>query len=169
MSTPVPQASGPPQVATGFATDITPTTATLWGILYSDREMGYGFSYGTDTVNQEGGSWLGAGAASTPQLMFCQISGLTPGTTYHFSLSGIYKSDTVPDNRVHGADLTFVTPTPPPGPPVVTTGTPTDITATTATLTGTVNPGGLDTNFLFGYGTDTHYQSGDTGSTLLVS
>jgi hypothetical protein len=52
--------------------------------------------------------------------------------------------------------------------PVVTTGTPTEVTGTTATLQGMVNPGGLATTYHFEYGTTTNYGS-NTGSTNMVA
>ena len=46
---------------------------------------------------------------------------------------------------------------PPPNPPLVTTEFATDVTDTSATLQGTVNPRGSSTSFQFEYGTDTTY------------
>src|SRR4051812_23682586 len=44
-------------------------------------------------------------------------------------------------------------------PPAVTTGGAAQVTITTATLTGTVNPGGVATSYYFQYGTTTAYGS----------
>src|SRR6185312_7568487 len=62
------------------------------------------------------------------------LSGLAPGTTYHFQLVAENSSGTV-----HGADETFTTASPP-GAPTATTGIATSVGETTATLNGTVNP-----------------------------
>jgi hypothetical protein len=44
-----------------------------------------------------------------------------------------------------------------PGPPGATTGAPANVTQTTATVTGTVDPNGADTTYHFEYGTSTSY------------
>ena len=62
------------------------------------------------------------------------------------------------------------TPTPPPGPPIVTSNPAALIASFSATLKGSLNPGGLSTTFHFQYGTTTSYglttapqtQTGDT-------
>ena len=80
------------------------------------------------------------------------MTGLTPGTTYHYRLealvSGVFQA--------HGADQTFTTA---PLPTVVTTGSATGVTGIRATITGTINPKGVDTQYHFEYGTDTTYGS----------
>jgi len=47
-------------------------------------------------------------------------------------------------------------------PPTVTTGSPTSVTSSSATLTGTVNPNGAETTYYFQYGTTTSYGSTTT-------
>jgi hypothetical protein len=71
-----------------------------------------------------------------------------------------------------GANQSFVTP----GPPAAVTETSQSVGTTTATLVGTVNPGGLSTNWFFQYGTTTAYGSetpseniGSGTSTMSVS
>jgi hypothetical protein len=54
------------------------------------------------------------------------------------------------------SDKTFVTLTAT-GPPVVTTGTATNVTASSATLNGSLDPHGLTTSVSFQYGTTTSY------------
>jgi hypothetical protein len=86
------------------------------------------------------------------------ISGLTPGTVYHFRVVA-----TNADGTAAGNDQTFTTP----GPPIVTTGGATGVSVNGATLNGTINPTGRATTFKFEYGTTTAYGSqvtGDAGS-----
>ena len=83
--------------------------------------------------------------------VYNSISGLTPGTTYHYQLVGVNGAGSTP-----GSDLTFTTP---PLIPVVATLPATSITATNATLNGTVNPGYGATAAYFQYGLDTNYGS----------
>jgi hypothetical protein len=79
---------------------------------------------------------------------------LSPGTTYHFQVAGINSAGTT-----LGADQTFTTQ---PLLPIVATLPASGITATTATLNGTVNPGNAATTAYFQYGLDTSY--GNFGS-----
>lgn len=69
-------------------------------------------------------------------------------------------SSTLPSNEGEAHD---------PLPPAVTTGTPTGIATPNATLVGSVNPHGIDTKYLFEYGTSTSYgkftePTGDAGA-----
>ncbi len=84
------------------------------------------------------------------------LSGLTPGTTYHFSVKAVNSIGTV-----YGGDLSFTTL----GQlPVGTTQSATNISSSGATLNGTVNPNYLSTTITFEYGTTTGY-----GSTVMAS
>ena len=48
---------------------------------------------------------------------------------------------------------------PAPPPPTATTGSPSNQAQSSATVAGTVNPNGVDTNYYFQYGTTTAYGS----------
>ena len=96
--------SVPPAVATNAATNLSKTSATLNGNLTSlgtassanvSFEWGLTTSYGTETVPQ---TMIGTSPFST------NISGLTPGTTYHFMAKAI--GDGPP---ALGLDMTFTT------------------------------------------------------------
>lgn len=79
-----------------------------------------------------------------------RLTGLEPGTTYHFALVSTNSGGTTV-----GPDETFTTPAIPlPG---VSTGGAFEVTRTGATLTGTVNPEGQSTTYWFEYGTSTAY------------
>ena len=73
------------------------------------------------------------------------ISGLAANTTYHFRVVSTNTAGTT-----FGADRTFTT-LAATGPPVVTTNSATNITATSATLNGSLNPHGLTTTVHFQY------------------
>lgn len=76
--------------------------------------------------------------------------GLTAGTTYHYRVVASNEIGTT-----YGPDYTFTTS--PPTPPVVSTGSPSEVTQTSATLSGMVGPQGLQTSYEFEVGTDTTY------------
>ena len=78
------------------------------------------------------------------------LSGLKPGTTYHYRLVVSNATGTS-----YGPDEAFTTA--PATPPAVATGAAVEVSATAATLTGTVGPRGLPTSYVFEVGTDTGY------------
>ncbi len=78
------------------------------------------------------------------------ISGLTAGTTYHFRLVATSGAGTV-----YGNDQSFTTT----GPPAVQTTAAQNVTATSATVNGSVDPRGQSTTWRFEYGTTTGYGS----------
>jgi hypothetical protein len=80
------------------------------------------------------------------------IAGLRPGTTYHYALVA---ADVA--GIVTGADETFTTPPVPA--PVAVTGSVVEVSRSTASVTGTVDPVGWDTTYHFEYGTSTAYGS----------
>src|SRR6266576_5796171 len=142
--------NGPPIVTTGAATNVTSSSATLHGMVNPNGlstnvhfEYGTTTSYGSNTAVQ---SFSG----NTTQPVSANIPGLSPNTTYHFRLVGTNSGGTS-----FGSDMTFTTN----GPPIVTTGAATNVTSSSATLHGMVNPNGLSTNVHFEYGTTTSYGS----------
>lgn len=78
------------------------------------------------------------------------LSGLLPGTTYHYRLAVIN-----PGGTTYGPDQTFTTA--PATPPTALTGPAVEVSATSASLTGTVGPRGLPTSYVFEVGTSTSY------------
>jgi hypothetical protein len=94
--------------ATGPASDLTSTSATLTGLINSrDQETGYYFNWGTSTAY--GQSTATQSTSNTqPQLESESLTGLAPDTTYHYQL--------IADNSevsTTGADGTFTTPSSP--------------------------------------------------------
>src|SRR5205814_9847711 len=85
------------------------------------------------------------------QSVSANISGLSASTTYHFRIVAVNNAGTV-----YGADRTFTTLSAT-GAPVVITNPATNVTSSSATLNGTVDPHGLTTTVYFQYGTTTSY------------
>jgi hypothetical protein len=78
------------------------------------------------------------------------LTGLRPGTTYHYRMVASNANATT-----YGPDETFTTAAA--TPPVATTGSAGEVSATSVTLAGVVGPRGLPTSYVFEVGTDTSY------------
>ena len=110
-----------PVAVTGVATGVSSSAATLAGSVTpngraTDLRFSYGTTtgYGTSTPVQDVGAGDGAAARTS------DLTGLAPGTTYHFRVEAIREGGAV---AVTGEDRTFTTAggtTPPPPPPPVT-------------------------------------------------
>ena len=126
-----------PAVTTDAASDITINSATLNGTLTSlgnassvdvSFEWGLTASYGDETTPQ---AMTETGAFNSP------ISGLDPGTTYHF------QAKAVGNGTAYGDDVIFTTGT---TPPAVTTNAASGVTSDSAMLNGTLTSLGTDTS-----------------------
>jgi uncharacterized repeat protein (TIGR03803 family) len=144
-------ATGAPVVITNPATLIASYSATLNGSvdphgLTTSVYFQYGTttSYGLTTSPQ-------SKTGNTYQNVAAGIGSLSANTVYHFRIVATNSAGTV-----HGADRTFTTLSAT-GPPVVTTNPATNVTASSATLNGSLDPHGLPTNVNFQYGTTTSY------------
>jgi hypothetical protein len=141
----------------GFATNVTQFTATLNGSVNPyNLPASYHFVYGTSSAY---GSIVPRPdiytlLSDSDEVVVPQtISGLQPGTTYHFALVV-----TAPGGTVTGADQTFTTPDIPL--PQATTGPATGASEGAVTLAGVVNPEGWPTSYQFEYGTTSAYTAG---------
>jgi subtilisin family serine protease/streptogramin lyase len=137
------------------ATSITSSKATLNGIVNPHgSETSYQFEYGTTTSygSKAPASFKLVGSGTKDVKVSQSISGLKPGTTYHFRVMAIKSPDLGP---VYGEDLTFTVP----APPTATTEAATEVTDKGTILNATVNPNGLATTYRFEYGTTTAYGS----------
>jgi hypothetical protein len=156
-----------PSATTGAVTSIGSTTVTITGSVNPNGtatswyfEYGTTTSYGTKTAEMNDGSGTSDSAVSA------SLTGLTPGTTYHYQLVATSTAGTT-----NGGDGIFTTTNAPA--PVVVTSAASAITSTGATLNGTVNPNGQSTTWYFEYGTTTSYgtktpvQSGGSGSSAV--
>jgi hypothetical protein len=153
-----------PLLTVGEAQSVTRTTATLPGTVNPEGlETSYHYQYGTTTsyggnAPSIQGVNAGSGLEAVPAPI--GISGLVPATTYHYRLVA-----TNADGTTTTPDQTFTTA--PPTPPTASTGEATNITLTTATVAGTINPEGLETSYELDLGTDTTYGTrlyGEAGS-----
>jgi len=147
--------------AAAFASAIGPRSARLHGTVNPNNtnlagfaSTIYYFEYGTTAAygssaptNPESNGALctfSCGGDYLPAAI--PLSGLSPGTTYHFRLVG----DNGLGGPQFGADQTFTT-APAAG------GGATDVTSRNATLTGTIDPHGEDTTYHFNYGPTSSY------------
>jgi plastocyanin len=145
--------TGPPVATTNPATFIASFSAMLNALLDPHGlttsvhfEYGTTPSYGLTTApqNRTGNTFQAVGA---------NVTGLTANTLYHFRVVASNGAGTT-----MGSDRTFTTLTPT-GPPVVITNGATNVTASSGTLNGSLDPHGLTTTVFFQYGTTTSYGS----------
>jgi len=140
-----------PQVVTGGATNVTPSSATLNGTVDpSGRATTWFFEYGTTTGYGNKTAAKDAGSGTGAVNVSAGISGLTAGRTYHYRLRATSDAGTS-----HGSDQTFIATSA----PTATTRPVSNIGDTTATLNSAVNPNGSATTVSFDYGTSTSYGS----------
>jgi hypothetical protein len=141
-------AAASPTATTGPTTAVGSTTATVTGTVDAAGqsttwhvEYGTSTAYGSKTAST---AVSGTGAASVS----ANLAGLEPGATYHYRVvatSGAVTS--------RGGDAVFTTLVP----PAATTAHASSISASTATLNGTVDANGRATTYFFEYGTSTSY------------
>ncbi|HEY2045040.1 MAG TPA: NF038122 family metalloprotease [Candidatus Udaeobacter sp.] len=113
----------------------------------------------TTTVYFQYGTTTGYGLTTAPhshtgntfQNITADVSGLTASTTYHFRTVATNSAGTT-----YGADRTFRTLNPT-GPPIVLANEATNVTSSSATLNGMVDPHGMTTRISFQYGTTNGY------------
>jgi hypothetical protein len=146
-----------------FASVITPRSARIHGSVNPNRassahssgffatyflEWGTTSAYGTTVVGADGGTlcFLFVGCDGDDVPVVAQLSGLEPGTTYHFRVVG----DNGFGGSQQGTDQTFITS------PAAGAGAR-DVTTQRATLTGTINPHGEPTTYHFNYGPTSSY------------
>jgi plastocyanin len=149
--TPTPPTIGPPIVTTNPAAFIASFSATLDGSLNPHGlTTTFHFQYGT-TTSYGLTTAPHTQTGNTLRNVSANISSLTATTTYHFR---IVASNT--DGTRMGADRVFTTLTMT-GPPVVITNPASNLTASSATLQGSLDPHSLTTTVHFQYGTTTSY------------
>jgi hypothetical protein len=141
--------TAPPTVTTSAATSVAASTAALNG---SVNPMGLDtqvwFLYSTNSSMTGAASTpsqdIGSGTVGVP--VTANLTGLAASTPYYFQAVAQNSVGTV-----QGSVLSFTTTGPP---PTVTTSGATSITSSTATLPGSVNPNGSDTQVWFLYSTN---------------
>jgi phosphodiesterase/alkaline phosphatase D-like protein len=138
-----------PDVTTGDATNVGPTTATLTGrVNPRGRATSYVFDYGTTTSYGSRTAATSAGSGGSTVNASANVTGLAPGTRYHYRLVAF--SDVA---TINGADRTFTTSSR----PVVVTGPASSVSATSAVVSGSVNPNGRPTTWWVEFGTTNRY------------
>ncbi|HEX5491462.1 MAG TPA: hypothetical protein VFX07_09405 [Candidatus Udaeobacter sp.] len=143
--------TGPPFVTTKSGTNVASFSSRLNGsvdphglttIVYF--QYGATTRYGLTTPIQ-------SKTGNTYQNVTANIGNLTASTTYHFRIAATNSSGTR-----YGSDKTFTTLSVT-GLPVAITNPATNVTSSSVTLKGSVDPHGLTTNVHFQYGTTTSY------------
>lgn len=143
------QAVAAPGASTDNASKVTASTATLNGKVNPNGEgTTYAFDWGTTGAYGQTTTAASAGSGSTTKAVSAAISGLSPGTTYHFRVTATNGSGTTV-----GSDQTFATL----APPTVSTGQATSVANSSAVVNAVVNPQGRNTSYYFQYGTTTGY------------
>jgi hypothetical protein len=149
----VAAAASPPAVVTGAVTAFASTSATVTGALNPNGQpTSWYVEYGRNTHYGSRTPAADAGAGTAAVGVSATISDLAPSTTYHYRFVAANGS-----GASHGADGAFTT-SPAPAPDVATGGA-SGVSATSATLTGAVNPNGRPTTWFFEYGPSTGYGS----------
>jgi Tol biopolymer transport system component len=144
----------PPAVSTGQATGVRVSSATLEGTVNAEGQpltsctFEYGTSgfYGQSVPCHPDPAEIGSG--STPVPVSAEITGLQPGTEYHYRLVAGNASVSI-----RGQDQTLFTPTV----PSIDSASVKDLAASSGDLTAQINPKGADTTYRFEYGTSTSY------------
>jgi hypothetical protein len=150
-----------PDAATGQASSVTTAGATLNGTVdpegttITDCHFAYvdDADYSPSAANpySAGGTIPCANTptGSSPVAVSAEVSGLTPGTVYHFGLVAANAS-----GSVAGSDQTFTTGA------RIDVEYATTVTADSATLDAQIDPLGDETTYHFEYGTTTSYGTG---------
>ncbi|HWY74421.1 MAG TPA: hypothetical protein VN281_02330 [Verrucomicrobiae bacterium] len=141
----------PPGPYTRPATQVASYSATFNGTdTPTGNNTSYWFEYGNDTNYGNITFPTSLPTSTNSASLSYSINPIYPLTLYHFQLVVVDDSGTN-----YGGDRYFTTPDDPV--PTVTTYPANSITASTATLQGTVAPHGLIANAYFQYGLDTNY------------
>jgi hypothetical protein len=144
-------AASSPTVVTRAATKVTDTTAILNGAVNPNgNHTDYIFSYGPTTAYGAGTDSRSVGGGTKSVAVARTVTGLTPGTTYHFRITALNGA-----GSSVGADRAFTTTGHPPA--AVVTGSAANVGKTGATVTGSINPEGAATSWGVQYGLTTTY------------
>ncbi len=143
-----------PDLTTGAASGVLATGAMLNGAVGPDgiQLTDCHFDYGTDASYGQSAPCVPAAGAipadSSEHAVSATLTGLAPGTTYHYRLAGANAN-----GANTGSDATFSTPPP----PSIDSASAGNVTTTSADLSARVNPNGFDTTYRFEWGTSTAY------------
>ena len=141
-----------PAVVALAATNVTLTTAQLNGTINPNgAPTTYYFVYGTTADYGLTTSRASIGTGTSAINVSATVTGLTPGTTYHYTPIA---TNSAGDNW--GSDVTFTMSA---LAPEAVTLAATNLTPNAAQLNGTVNPHGSSATYYFEYGATTSYGS----------
>lgn len=151
-----------PTVSTSPASGITSASATLKGTVNPNKaSTQYWFEIGKNGTLGGITTFTSVGDGSSLVPASVTASNLEAGTTYYYRINAQNQYGTV-----NGAILTFKTAgkliQALPAVPVVTTQVTSAITASNATVNGTVNPYGTETSYLFEYATSASFAQAKT-------
>ena len=139
-----------PTVATGSATQLAAHSATVNGTVNANgTATTYAFQYGPTTTYGLTSASMKAGAGTTATAVHVTLGNLVSNSTYHYRVVATSAAGTTV-----GADATFTTAK---APPTVTVSAPSSVMSTAADVSGTVDPNGKATNYVFEYGPTTSY------------
>jgi phosphodiesterase/alkaline phosphatase D-like protein len=149
-----------PEIQAEGVSNITPTGATLEAQIEAhEQETGYSFEYSPEeSVIEEGkgtavqgGELTGDIATGFQNHATAQVAGLQPGTLYYYRVNAANGAGSAPEfsSTIQRFRTSSV--------PLVSTGSAQGVTASTVTLSGTVDPDGLPTTYYFQYGGTTAY------------
>ena len=157
FATPAEQA---PEIQGEGVSNITPTGATLEAQIEAhQQETGYSFEYSPEeSVIEEGngtvvpgGELTGDIAAGFQNHATAEVAVLQPGTLYYYRVRAANGAGAAPEFSpiIQSFRTSSV--------PLVSTGSSQGVTASTVTLSGTVDPDGLPTIYYFQYGGTSAY------------
>ena len=147
----IASAASSPSIATGAATKVSNSTAVLNGTINPNgHATQYDFTYGPTTAYGATTALHTVKSGTKPVAISITVTGLTPGTTYHYRLNASNSA-----GAVAGADRAFTTSGHPPA--AVVTGGAVNVGKTVATPTGVINPEGATTTWVVQYGLTTAY------------
>jgi phosphodiesterase/alkaline phosphatase D-like protein len=156
LATTVALAASAPTVSTGAAQGVTDASANLTGTVNPNGQATqYAFQWGPTSGYGHETTLTSAGSGTANESVIAGVSGLAAGSTYHYRIIAISSAGTSV-----GADTTFTTTGTAPAPstaPTVSTQSASSVTGTSATVSGSVNPAGHDTQFVFEYGPTSNY------------
>jgi hypothetical protein len=142
-------AASAPTATTGPVSAVGPSSATVSGSVNPNgAATSWYVEYGTSTSYGAKTSAASAGSGTVGVPVSATLASLKPGTSYHYRIVATSSAGTG-----RGADGLLTTASA----PVAVTGSASSVTATSATLNGTVKPGSRATTWYAEYGTSTSY------------
>ena len=145
-----PEATPAKILSSGVAESRRSTAAVLGEIEPEGSSMRYRVDYGETSKYGQHSLEFEVAASNNVQAVQLGLEGLAPGKTYHYALQV-----SNPAGTTVGSDGTFTTAEA--TPPTAVTGGTSNVGLTTATVSGTIDPEGLETSYELDFGTDTTY------------